>query len=258
MQHGVALVIVLWTIVALALFVASLGRAVRLEAKTAQLERMVLESRAKGEAVIYEALQQMLVSKQRAEPAMWSYRTIGGLNQTPIDLEIIPWNGLININAATEDTFIGLMQHVTSLPKSEAAVIAQEIVKERDRRQSTQTGSWEYIEDLLQVPAMNYGVYAALKPFLVADVANNSRIYTEAAPESLRPWLLQTPSTQVVKGSAGTDRFRVIARVEITEQGWVAVERDVVLRGVGLGSLPWTLLSSRQTWSSNESIKSSL
>lgn len=58
-ERGMALVLVLWIVAAMAIFANSLGGVVRREAAIAGVARQTTESRAIGEAAIYQLLQRM-------------------------------------------------------------------------------------------------------------------------------------------------------------------------------------------------------
>ncbi|MDR0224943.1 MAG: general secretion pathway protein GspK [Burkholderiaceae bacterium] len=235
-----ALVLVLWIVAALSIFASSLGRMVRQEAAVIGVTRNMAEGRAMGEAAIYQLLQQMVL-----KPAEFSQYQVVQLPWAGriIEVEVVPWSGLVDINAASQPLLSTL---ISRLGGGAGEGIAQALVDARqEARQAAASGfAWESPEDLLQIPGMNYGIYARLKPFVVADIDGRPGVNANAAAPALR---------QLLDGSTGQDstnstRYRLTARTVFDGQGAVMVMRDVDIGGGSQGALPWTLLSAAQVW----------
>lgn len=257
-QKGVALLLVLWIVAALALLTASVGHSVRQEAKMAQMQRHVLQGRALGEAAIYIALKQQLEVQRTLAGAEWQQEKVTLPSGHVVSVEMAPWNGLVNINSASAGVLEALLTQAASAPQSAARQLAQSIVDEREKRISSRMPEWESVEDLLQIPSMNYAWFLAIRPHAVANASSQRGFHAAAAPEPLRSWLRNAASTDMVSGAGATNLYRFWAVVETGGEGQVVVERDVLLRAPGTQYLPWAVISARQIWSPNTHSRNAL
>jgi len=249
-ERGMALVLVLWIVAALAVFASSLGGVVRQEAAVGGVSRNLATGRAAGEAAIYLALQRMATRPEALrEPVLEPVTLPGG---QIVEVEVVPWSGLVDINGATPELLAVLFRHAAGRSRGAAMAMAQTVRQARDamRQQSgSAAGGWEAPEDLLQVPGMTYGIYASIRDFVVADSGNRQGINPNAAPQPLRGWLESAGgAVPAQQGLSGT-RYAITARVLFEGAGMVAVRRMVNVRsGAGVGRLPWSVLSASQSW----------
>lgn len=241
--RGMALVLVLWIVAALAIFASSLGGVVREEAKVGGVTRDMALGRAMGEAAIYQVLQRMAINP--ADFAQYQVVSLPGAHQI-IEVEIVPWSGLVDINAASPVLMAAVFSR---LGIGSGEVLAQALMEARQAARSAAFGggvAWEAPEDLLQVPGVSYGIYAQIKPFVVADVDGRVGVNAKAAPPALRQLLEGVGAGQ--EGISST-RYRLTARVVFEGRGAAMVMRDVeIAGGVGKTALPWTVLSAAQAW----------
>lgn len=240
--RGMALVLVLWIVAALAIFATSLGRVVREEAKVVAVTRDMAQGRALGEAAIYQVLQRMAINP--ADFSQYQVLRVPGAHQI-IEVEIVPWSGLVDINAASPVLMASVFSRL-GIGSGEA--LAQALMEARQAARNAAFGgvAWEAPEDLLQVPGMTYGIYAQIKPFVVADVDGRVGVNAKAAPPALSQLLDGGGASQ--DGISST-RYRLTARVVFDGQGAAMVMRDVeIAGGVGRATLPWTVLSAAQAW----------
>ena len=245
MQRGMALVLVLWIVAALAIFASSLGRVVRSEASLIGVTRQMAEGRALGEAAIYQLLQRIaLKPTEFREYAVIPVPTAKGI----IEVALVPWSGLVNINDAPPALLALLLSKAAGLGGGAAEALAQAIVQSRigvDNRQPLRP-AWDAPEDLLQVPGMTYGIFASIRDFIVADSDGRGVVNPGAAPEGLKPWLEGGAGSQ--QGVTGS-RYTLIAKVPFDGAGEALITRQVdVPGGMGPGRLPWTVLAASQTW----------
>lgn len=241
-NKGMALVLVLWIVAALAIFANSLGGVVRREAAVASVVRNSTYGRAAGEAAIFRLLQKIAI-----QPSDFAERRVEGVpwGGQIIEVEVAPWSGLININAAPQNLLAVVLKKL-GVPQSEA--LAQTLVETRQVVRAGSAGvAWESPEDLLQVPGMTYGIYAQMRPLIVADTGGRFGVNLKAAPELLLR-LLEGVEDGAVRGNITSTRYRLTARVPIEGGGAVLVIRDVDVSRARQNSLPWMVLSASQVW----------
>lgn len=241
-HQGMALVLVLWIVAALSIFATSLGKVVRQEASVVGVTRDMAAGRARGEAAIYQVLQQIALkpqefSERRVEQVPWGGQII--------EVEILPWSGLVNINAASPELLGSLF---TRMGLGQGSALAQALVEFRQAGKGVVNSvAWEAPEDLLQIPGVTYGIYAQIRPFIVADTDGRTGINPKAAPAALLA-ALDGAGGAAFQESLSSPRYRLTARV-VFDGGSVMVVRDAdVIGGGSRGSLPWTLLSATQSW----------
>lgn len=245
-QRGMALVLVLWIVAALAIFASSLGRVVRSEASVIGVTRQMAEGRALGEAAIYQVLQRIALKPMEfRDYAVVPVPTPKGI----IEVAILPWSGLVNINDAPPALLALLLSKAAGLGGGAAEALAQAIVQARNGVDSRQPlrPAWDAPEDLLQVPGMTYAIFSSIRDFIVADSDGRGVVNPGAAPETLRPWL-EGGGVASQQGLSGS-RYSLIAKVPFDGLGEAWVMRQVDVTGPsGPGRLPWTVLSALQTW----------
>ncbi|OBY86910.1 general secretion pathway protein GspK [Delftia sp. JD2] len=245
-DQGMALVLVLWIVAALAIFASSLGGVVRQEAAVGGVTRNMAEGRAVGEAAIYLTLQRMATSPTNLKAFESVTVPVAG---RIIPVEVIPWSGLVNINNAPPALLALVLSRFSGLGSGQAEAMAQAIVQTREemRRRSIRV-PFEATEDLLQVPGMTYAIYAPLRHFVVADSDGRPGVNLEASPLALRA-VLETADVGGIRQAQSSSRYTVIARVPFEAAGAVLVMRQVDVRQQRpMGQLPWTDFSSMQVW----------
>lgn len=245
-HQGMALVLVLWIVAALSIFAMGLGRVVRQEAALANVSRNMTYGRAAGEAAIFEVLQRMSVQPQVTDTLVTQNTVFMGQS---IELQIVPWSGLININAVPAPLLAMLLQHAAQMSPAEASSLAQTVVQARESIRSGSGGQvqWDAPEDLLQVPGMGYAIFTRIREYLVAEPGGRQGVNPAAALPSLKAWLASS-STSAWQQSAVGSRYTIIANVLFEGQGVVRVTRQVSISRSETGKLPWKLHAATQTW----------
>lgn len=244
-HQGMALVLVLWIVAALSVFAMGLGTVLRQEAALVNVSRNMAYGRAAGEAVIFEALQRMSVQSNLTDKLV-TLDTV--FMERNVQLQIIPWSGLININAAPAPLLAMLLQNAAQLPPAEAASLARTVIEARTSIAAASGGQvpWDAPEDLLQVSGMGYAIFTRIREYLVAEPGGRQGINPEAALPSLKAWL-ESSSPPSQQSSAGT-RYTLVANVLFEGQGTVRVMRQVSMSSSETGKLPWKLHAATQTW----------
>ena len=258
------LIAVLWIVAALSIIVTGITRSVREEARMMSLARQGVEFSALGDAAIQLALQEMVsrtVPVGRLTQVDTTYRGIS------IPVEIMPLNGLININTASVALLSRLYTLAGGVPENAAEILAQATVEARERRDSR--GSqvrFEAAEDLLQVPSIDYILYARLSGLITADLRGAGKINPLAAPLKVLTILASGNAAAASKIAADREaglevidttaldatlidsstvrRFRLQARVPLPSGAGLLVSRSVDLIGRSSDGAPWQTFHS--------------
>lgn len=281
-ERGVALVMVLWLVVGLALVVLAGAHSARLYTQRVGLELNRLRVEAVLDAAVQRAAGAMLADRQLASAYRRWRLPIGS---DPVELEVVPASGLVDPNVASPELLQALFQRVGGLPPGEAQVLAARVhdyidpddvpsgVGGAERAQYEAAGAvgrprnagLDDPGELRFVLGMPPELYDIIFPFL--GMNGQQRLNVGAAPPALidalsgqpglgasvrvmspesRSGLLQSGllSTMFTASSAGTDQtVRVRAWTQDSDQRWW--ERQVWLDLIGRpGSLtPWTTRS---------------
>ena len=265
-QKGMALIAVLWIVAALSILVAGMSQAVRVEARLVSSARQIVVASALGDAAIHLVLQAMVAS---AEPLTRLATVQTRYQGLEIAVQILPLNGLIDINSAPEPLLARLFVLAGGAAPADAAVLAHAAVELRAARGAQgRAQGFEAQEDLMRVPGLDYDLYANIAPLVTADQAGSGRVNPMAAPEGVLAVLADgnvalaasiaaersaggsaidtTTLTGDYIDSAATRRFQLQARVPLPDGGWVLVSRSVDLRAAAQGGLPWRTFRAEQ------------
>lgn len=263
-EQGMVLIAVLWIVAALSIIVTGITRSVREEAKMMSMARQGVEFFALGDAAIQLALQDM-VSRPVPVGSLIQVETI--YRGISIPVQIMPLNGLIDINTASVQLLSLLYAMAGGVPENMAETLAQATADARERRDSR--GSmvrFEAIEDLLQVPGMDYALYARLSDLITADLRGAGKVNPLAAPPKVLTVLAGGSLTVASKIAADRDaglegidttaldptftdsttvrRFRLQARVPLAGGVALLVSRSVDLVGRSRDGAPWQTFHS--------------
>lgn len=262
------LIAVLWMVAALSIIVTGITRSAREEARVVARMRQSVEAQALGDAAIHLVLQGMVARSEHS--GRWEQVAVAfhGVN---IAVQVMPLNGLIDINAASVPLLTSLYKVAGGLPEDASQALAQATVQARDRKDAK--GSpvrFEAPEDLLQIPGVDYDLYARLVGLVTADLRGSGRINPMAAPPGVLAVLaggdMALVSSIVTNRDAGPQsmgidttaldvasldstavrRYRLQARVPMASGGWQQVSRSVDLTPRAREGMPWhTFNSSR-------------
>ena len=263
-HRGMVLIAVLWMVAALSIIVMGISRSVREESRVVSRARQSVEALALGDAAIQIVLQsmssqQVLVS--RAKKVEVLYRGV------PMTVQVMPLNGLIDINGASVQLLSSLYAIAGGLSVDGAEALAQATVAARERKDSKGAAArFEAIEDLLQVPGVDYSLYARLSGLITADLRGGGKVNPLAAPLEVLTVLAggnASVATRIAAdreaGSEGIDttalaagftdnttvrRFRIEARVPMVDGAWFRISRRVDLGSRARSGVPWHTFSS--------------
>lgn len=247
--RGMVLIAVLWIVAALAILVTGMSRAVRGEARTATAARQLVNAAAQGDAAIHLALQTLAAGP--ALPVRLSVLPTR-YHEQAIDVQILPLNGLIDLNRATPALLARLFMVAAGLEAGQAQALAKAAADWRALHVGGGSPrGFEAAEDLLRVPGIDYDLYATIAPLITADVdaAGSGRVNPMAAPEAVLTVLANGDAVQALRiaaqrnagasaidttgltgefiDSAATRRLRLQARVALPQGGRVFVARSV-------------------------------
>lgn len=258
-RRGMALLTVLWMVAALSIMVAGMVRSIRTEARLTGGARQISVAGAMGDAAIHLVLQDLL---GRSEPQTSLAIVDVPYHGQSIAVEVLPLNGLIDLNKAPVELLSAAMATAAGMPPAQAEQAAQAIQEWRTARDAQgRVQTFEALEDLLQVPGIDYDLYANIAPLLTADQSGSGRVNPMAAPESVLSVLAGGNSTEAARiaaqrmaGGVGinttslngawleasaTRRFRLRARVPLADGGAVLVARSVNLSASAREGMPW-------------------
>lgn len=265
-RRGVALVAVLWIVAALAIVVAGVQLSVRSELRIVGASRQTVESVALGEAAVMLAMQEMTADGERLTRQV--IREYGYLGKR-IPVEITPLNGLIDINRASEALLASMYVIGGGLSPQVAFDLAGATVQMRTQRDAFgREQGFEAVQDLLQVPGVDYDLYARLSRLMTVEAQGSGKVNPLAAPEEVLLVLAggnvshvqairsrrdvgvgsSEIDTTVLNGEfisvSATTRYRVHAQVTTSDGGGVAVVRYVDLRPDSRTGMPWRIFNA--------------
>lgn len=269
-QHGMALIAVLWLVAALSLMVTGVSGVVRQETKTVSSAKDRVTAQAVGDAAVMLVLQQL--AAQRTVIQQWTDTTVN-YQGVDIPVSVMPLNGLININGASLPLLTALLSIGGGLPEGPAQELAIAILDRRERSslEGRRPEKFEAIEDLMQVPGIDYELYARLAPLITASTSGSggsSANPLAAPPEVLR--ILANGDAGVAdriaaaraSGDVGIDttgldaslarsggtqrRYRVTAKVPMADGRIFLVDRSVYFGARTRDGLPWYTFEARQ------------
>lgn len=263
-QGGVALVAVLWIVAALSILVTGMVQAQRDEIRLVASARQTVQGSAQGNAAIQLVLQELAASPQPLARLRRVEVSYGGLS---IPVEVMPLNGLIDLNRAPEPLLTALFAVAGKQAPDRSAALAKALVAARAPGPLTQRGPrFETIEDLLQLPGVDYGLYARLSPLITTDAMGGGRVNAMAAPEGVLLVLSEGDAARAARiaanrdgGRAGVDtsdlpaqfldtaattRFRLVAHVPLPDGRRLLSSRMVETGKVAPDGVPWRIFQA--------------
>ena len=256
------LVAVLWIVAALSIIVSGLVHATRNEVRLSAASRQTAIANALGNAAIHMVLQEMAAKPEKIDRL--TYKDVTFRN-VPIRVQVLPLNGLIDINKASIELLTGLLTNGGKLDAQTAAQAAKGIVDGRlPSSASPNNRGYEATEDLLRIPGISYDVYANIAPLITVDAQGSGRINPLAAPPGVLSVMAEgnveragkiasdrdagltgidtttTLNGAFVENGANAKRFRIQARTPLPDGSWLLSSRSVDF-GTGMrDGLPWS------------------
>ena len=269
-QQGMALIAVLWLVAALSLMVTGVSGVVRQETRMLGVAKDRVTAQALGDAAVILVLQKL--SAERIPIRQWTDTAVNyqGLD---IAVSVMPLSGLININGASLPLLTALLSIGGGVPEGAAQEMAISILDRRERSSldGRRPERFEAIEDLMQVPGIDYDLYARLAPLVTASTAGSggSAVNPLAAPfevlrilangdEGVANNIVVTRATgdvsvdtsglnaSLARAGAGQHRYRVTANVPMADGRTFLVDRSVYFGARTRDGLPWYTFEARQ------------
>lgn len=267
-DRGMVLIAVLWMVAALSILVAGIARSAREEARIVTRMRQSVEAQGLGDAAIHLALQAMVA---RPMPLVQLERMEVNFQGVGIAVQIIPLNGLIDINAAPVPLLTKLYAVAGGTDENTAQALAQATVEARNRKDARGASiRFEAVEELLQIPGVDYALYARLVNLMTADLRGSGKVNPMAAPAEVLAVLAggdialasriaagrdagaqgagmdTTALDSAYLDNAATRRYRIEAKVPMADGGALRISRSVDLAPRAREGMPWhTFNSSR-------------
>ncbi|MFM2450592.1 MAG: hypothetical protein RIS44_3042 [Pseudomonadota bacterium] len=258
------LVGVLWIVAALSLIVTGLVYSVRGEVRLVSTARQSVEAQAKAGAAITLALQNFLAQNQRPVGIVRSRVSFQG---DEIEVEMIPLNGWIDINSASQPLLQALFAVAGGASAAQASSLAEATIQSRTQKDSRgQPQKFEVIEDLLRVPGVDYDLFSRIASLLTADSSGSGKVSVLAAPfgvinvlsngnEQLARRIERDRDANAVgldtasldpqyMDNAASQRYFVQARIPLTGGGEFLFARYVDMEGARQEGLPWRIMHS--------------
>lgn len=271
---GMALIAVLWIVAALSIMAIGLSGTVRQQIQMAGAQRQQVGGQAAGEAAMALVLQAMQTTPVRDPGITTVALAYGGLD---IEVEVAPLNGLISLNGAEAPLFAALLRTAGGLDAARASALGADLVAWRDGRPhvdpttpaaaAVQPRRFEAPEDLMLVPGIDYALYARIAPLVSADLLGGGQVNPLAAPPAVLAVLAQGDTGRVAAyvrqrgsqagadasafqgafvGRAGTDLYRLQARVPLEAGKILLLTRDVALGTNYSRTAPWRILRTQR------------
>jgi general secretion pathway protein K len=260
-DQGVALIAVLWIVAALSILVTGIVQAQRDEVRLTSSGRLAVEASARGSAAIQLALQEL--ASQSAPVASLKRAEIQYAGQT-ISVEVMPLNGLIDLNRAQEPLLTALFAVAGQLNADRATALAKAVVESRRPGPGRARGPrYEAVEDLLQLPGVDFDLYARLSAVVTTDSQAGGRVNPLAAPEDVLVVLAKgdvglaariaaqrdagqvgidtTNLTAEFLDNTGTSRLRLRAWVSLADGRRLISSRMVDMKRTPSDGMPWRI-----------------
>ncbi len=267
-QQGMALIAVLWLVAALSLMVTGVSGVVRQETRVVSTAKDRVTAQAAGDAAIALVLQQL--TAERTVILQWTDSSVN-FQGVDIPVSVMPLSGLININGASLPLLAALLKIGGGVPEGAAQDMAMSILERRERtsNEGRRPERFEAIEDLMQIPGIDYDLYARLAPLVTASsLSGGSAVNPLAAPpevlavlangdagvvnqilaarQSGQPGVdLSGLDPSLARAGGGQRRYRVMARVPMPDGRIFLVDRSVYFAARSRDGLPWYTFETR-------------
>lgn len=262
-QKGVALVAVLWIVMACSVMVMGLSHVLKHEVRTSrQLQDAALKTAA-ADAAIRLA---MVEVKNQGQTRLGAIQRKGyDIFQNQVTVDMVPLNGWINLNSAPEGLITDALVRWGNMPGNEARSVALWILEER-KLPELAGGSRKFhaVDELVRAPGMSYDTFLAIRSLFTVDLQGGGPVNPAAAPPPVLTVLAggqgsvaqqildnrvgqgaMTDFTRLQGGNAqvtDTDMLQIEARIALSDNTHVLRIWRVALSGEAYG-LPWRVLS---------------
>jgi len=198
--RGMALIAVLWVVAALSVVAAGMLALVKGHTRAVSTYQSRVVAESLGDAAINLALRGMLEKRDQSQRFQ---RLSFVIDETTVEVEIVPVSGLISLNGASEALLTDLFVHGGGVDAATASSLAQRVIDWRDpdgiampkgaeddayraagSAYLTRGGRFQEPEDLLQVLGVDYGLYVRIADLITAE-SQHVQVDPGAAPEDV-------------------------------------------------------------------------
>lgn len=245
---GVALVVVLWIVAALSTLALGLIAGSRSEIRSASVARDALRLQAYGDAAIQLALRELAAKPLLQSRLMeFEYEFEG----ERLGVRVVPSGGLLNVNRAAPELLAAGIAALAGLEPEHARALAGAIVLWRSHAPNAEDGPrtayrnepYAVIEDLLQVPGMDYEIFARIRRFVTLDAVGDGRVVPLAAPDELLLVLARGDAATAARVSMLRERGEPLIDVTVLEPTFSGSNAGRLLhleaRMHGSNAFPW-------------------
>lgn len=179
-KRGIALVAVLWLVAALSVMLMGLQHVVRGEIRmTGQAQNTVVSSGI-ADAAIRLTLAEMVATKGLSGKSVRS--TTVTLFGQEVKVQVVPLNGLIDLNTASEALLADAYEYGAGLPSTEALRLAGLTIEARERRSPDALPErFHAVEDLLRIEGVSFDTHAKIRAVATTDIVGGGRVNPLAA-----------------------------------------------------------------------------
>ena len=286
-QRGLALVAVMWMIIALGVLVSGLVSVARSEIRHLGDQRDALQALAQGNGAINHVLARRVNAR---EGQALLQRVDVAFEERSISVTVVPLHGLVDLNSAPAPLLVELIVVAGGVERDDAVRLAERIVDFRDPDRVTGAGAVEevayrdsghaprnspfvLVQDLLQVAGVSLDLYVRLAPLVTADLAGDGLVNPLSAPLPVLEVLAggnasvaaayrqarasdgsRADTTRFRPGLTGkgvSRRARLEALVPLADGGFMRVMRVADLSQHSAGGAPWRTLARQSTFVRN-------
>lgn len=265
--RGVALVAVLWVVAALTLMVAGAIYGTRAEIRSVSSQRQILVGVARADGALALLLRQWRMPG--APQVQRAVRVPVGFDGVDMEVRAYPMTGFVDLNVATAALLAAVFEIGGGLDKGRATELAEAVVAARDQPEYKTAGRrFAAVEDLLQVPGVDYDFYQRVAELLTVDGLSGGRVNPLAAPLEVLTVLTGGDAAAAEKFAQareeaeidaqtlgmnpdfidGTSSFRYlfVVSVPLPDGGVLRALRWVDLQPSTANGLPWTVFHARE------------
>ena len=233
-NSGVALLAVLWLVAALSIMLLGITHAIRAEVIIASDVRSREVNIGLADAAIRMTLQELIASKKLMVRSV--QRSVVSVFGHDIGIEIVPMNGYIDLNNASLDLLSDTFEYGAGVTKADAQKFAASAIEYRGRVNGIgESMKFHAVEEMLQLPGINYSVYTRLKHSVTTDITGGGRVNPLASTSQTLGILARGNvdyANQVAEASIASpesvDTSKLTAaHIEMTPTGYLSVRAKV-------------------------------
>ncbi|AQA18282.1 hypothetical protein BST95_08610 [Halioglobus japonicus] len=265
-QAGVALALVVWFLAGMSLLVAGIVSIARVDAGMTQLHLARAKAVAVGDGAISLAMVELTQNRTGSAMQPVVTQSSHSLGDVQVKVQLIPSNGLVNLNNAPDKILAGLFAIGGAIDPGDAQILADNVVKWRKpkvtgRNLRVASAKRFYApEDLLRVDGVTRGLLDSIRDYVVVGPWASGGIDWNSSPEAImgllddvnpgrakmlrdrRENLARTDGANAgLRRGGGVDSYRADALVEYGGRTWLR-RRWISMTPGNKSALPWRVV----------------